>query len=81
MRLAKVQSLRAVFGLLTLAIVSSAVHSQALGATESIRWNFGNGMDGAAPEAGPIMDKAGQSLRHDRDRRGRRWTFGRWDSV
>ena len=57
MRLAKVQSLRAVFGLLTLAIISSAV--QALGATEGIRWNFGNGMDGAAPEAGPILDKRG----------------------
>ena len=59
MRSAKAEFLRAVFGLLTLAIVNSAAHSQAFGATESIRWNFGNGTDGAAPEAGLIMDRRG----------------------
>ena len=48
-----------VFGLLTLALMSLTAHTQAVGASESVLWNFGNGTDGYNPLPGLIMDKSG----------------------
>ena len=51
--------MRIVLGLLTLAILHLTAHSQAFGTSESIRWNFGNGTDGALPDAALTMDSSG----------------------
>ena len=75
MRATKPGFVRAVFGLLTVAIISLSAHPQAFGGdeavtgratptatptpSESILWNFGNGTDGQYPAAGLIMDASG----------------------
>src|ERR1700683_3914464 len=58
MRFSRLEFWRAMVGALTFAVTSAIVQSQAFGG-ESVLWSFGNGSDGASPQAGLIVDTSG----------------------